>query len=61
MKKLPRQYKYKLAFAVFTALAYTFQAFDIDATGFIIGGVMTIIYAILDICILKGDKRNENN
>jgi len=61
MKTLPRRYKYRLIFAMSTAMVYVIKALEIDVSGFIIGGIFTFGYMIWDKRILKGDKRDENH
>ena len=61
MPKLPQRYKYRLIFAVSTAMVYVIKALEIDISGFIIGGIITLSYMMWDKRILKGDKRDENH
>ena len=56
MPKLPQRYKYRLIFAISTAMVYVIKALEIDVSGFIIGGIFTLCYMIWDKRILKGDK-----
>lgn len=58
MPKLPQRYKYRLIFAVSTAMVYVIKALEIDISGFIIGGIITLSCIMFDRFEEKMKKRN---
>ena len=47
-KKLPRRLRYLLIFATASSIAYMIDAYVINVTGFLIGALVTGIYALLE-------------